>query len=81
MLAELVPAMLVKRSRSEKDRKAAVICRVEGEEIAAITLSPFLSTIGLPLASAAYAQAKAGDKAEGKAGDKAEDKAEDKASR
>ena len=43
---ELVPTTLVKRSRSEKDREAAIICRIEGEEIAAITLSPFLPIIG-----------------------------------
>jgi hypothetical protein len=42
---ELVPTTLVKRSRSEKDREAAIICRIEGEEIAAITLSPFLPII------------------------------------
>jgi len=56
---EPVPTTLVKRSGSEKDREAAVICRIEGEEIAAITLSPFLPIISLSLAGAAYAQAKA----------------------
>ena len=72
MPAELVPTTLVKRSHSKKDGEAAVICRIEGEEIAAITLNPFLPIIGLPLAGAAYVQAKAEDKA----GDKAEDKTE-----
>ena len=40
--AEPVPTTLVKRSRSEKDWETAAFCRIEGEEIAAITLSPFL---------------------------------------
>ena len=53
VVAEPVPTTLVKRSRSEKDREAAVICRIEGEEIPEITLSPFLPIIGLPLSGAA----------------------------
>jgi len=42
MLAEPVPTTLVKHLRSEKDREVVIICRIESEEIAAITLSPFL---------------------------------------
>ena len=42
----LVLTTLVKPSCSEKDGEAAIICRIEGEEIAAITLSPFLPIIG-----------------------------------
>lgn len=68
---EPVPTTLVKRSGSGKDRGVTVICRIEGEEIVAIILSPFLPIISLPLAGAAYAQAKA----EAKAEDKAEAKA------
>lgn len=78
--AEPVPTTPVKRSRSEEDREAAVIRRIEGEEIAAITLSPFLPIISLPLAGAACAQAKAEDKAEARAEDKADAGAEAKAS-
>ena len=54
MPAELVPTTPVKRSHSKRDREAGVICRIEGEEIAAIALSPFL-IISLPLAGAAHA--------------------------
>ena len=40
--ADPVRTTLVKRSRSEKDRETAAFCRIEGEEIAAITPTPFL---------------------------------------